>query len=256
MTAPLLRVAIVIPALNEELQIRGIVEQALQISADVIVIDDGSTDRTAELIADLPITLIRHATPRGKGEGLRAGFREVLRRGLDGAVTMDGDGQHAVADVPRLLAAAQRFPGSLVIGARMGNRDNQPSARRRANAVADWGISWGCGIPVVDTQSGQRYYPRAALELVDLDAEDFVFEAAILIASVREAGLKVVSVPIETRYQSEFRLSHFRPVRDVTRITWYTITRIAHYGNVVQAYRDSHATPALVFDPPLNHVAE
>ncbi len=256
MTAPLLRVAIVIPALNEELQIRGIVEQALQISADVIVIDDGSTDRTAELIADLPITLIRHATPRGKGEGLRAGFREVLRRGLDGAVTMDGDGQHAVADVPRLLAAAQRFPGSLVIGARMGNRDNQPSARRRANAVADWGISWGCGIPVVDTQSGQRYYPRAALEFVDLDAEDFVFEAAILIASVREAGLKVVSVPIETRYQSEFRLSHFRPVRDVTRITWYTITRIAHYGNVVQAYRDSHATPALVFDPPLNHVAE
>ena len=256
MTPTSLRVAIVIPALNEELQIRGIVEQALQISADVIVIDDGSTDRTAELIADLPITLIRHATPRGKGEGLRAGFREVLRRGLDGAVTMDGDGQHAVADVPRLLAAAQRFPGSLVIGARMGNRDNQPSARRRANAVADWGISWGCGIPVADTQSGQRYYPRAALELVDLDAEDFVFEAAILIASVREAGLKVVSVPIETRYQSEFRLSHFRPVRDVTRITWYTIKRIAHYGNVVQAYRDSHATPALVFDPPLHQVAE
>lgn len=251
-----LRVAIVIPALNEELQIRGIVEQALQITADVIVIDDGSTDRTAELIADLPITLIRHATPHGKGEGLRAGFREALRRGLDGAVTMDGDGQHTVADVPRLLAAAQRFPGSLVIGARMGNRDNQPGARRRANAVADWGISWACGIPVADTQSGQRYYPRAALELVDLDAEDFVFEAAILIASVREAGLKVVSVPIETRYQSEFRLSHFRPVRDVTRITWFTIKRIAYYGDAVQAYRDSHATPAMVFDPPLSPAVE
>src|SRR5690606_6568214 len=109
-----------------------------------------------------------------------------------------------------------------------------------------WGISWGCGIPVADTQSGQRYYPRRALELVDLPAQGFVFEAAILIAAVRELGLGVVSVPIDARYQPGARRSHFSPVIDVTRITWYTILRVLHYGHVVASYRRSHGRPPCV----------
>ena len=245
------RVAVLIPALNEELAIRAVVEAALAVVADVIVVDDGSSDRTCELIADLPVVLLHHATPQGKGESLRAGFREALRRGFDAVVTMDGDGQHSAADVPRLIAAAAHCPDHLVIGARMRTRDNQPNARRRANAVADWGISWGCGIPVADTQSGQRYYPRRALELVDLAAEGFVFEAAILIAAVRERGLGVVSVPIEARYHAGARRSHFRPVLDITRITWFTIRRILHYGNVVASYRSSHDSSPRVVDPPM-----
>jgi glycosyltransferase involved in cell wall biosynthesis len=245
------RIAVLIPALNEELAIRRVVESALAVLPDVIVVDDGSTDRTVEELAGLPVTLLRHDTPRGKGESLRDGFREALRRGFDAVVAMDGDGQHDAADIPRMLAAAKAFPDSLVIGARMRTRDNQPNARRRANAVADWGISWGCGIPVADTQSGQRYYPRAAMELVDLPAQGFVFEAAILIAAVREAGLGVVSVPIETRYNHEFRLSHFRPVRDITLISLYTIGRVIHYGSIIQSYRRSHASAPCIVDPPL-----
>lgn len=244
------RVAILIPALNEELAIRRVVESALAILPDVIVVDDGSTDRTVELIADLPIILIRHTTPRGKGESLRDGFREALRRGFDAVVAMDGDGQHDAADIPRMLAAADQHSNHLVIGARLRSRGSAPNARRRANAVADWGISWGCGIPVADTQSGQRYYPRSAMELVDLPAEGFVFETAILIAAVRERGLGVVSVPIETRYNGEFRLSHFRPIRDVTRITVFTIGRVFHYGNVFESYRRSQSCMPVVIDPP------
>lgn len=244
------RVAIVIPALNEELAIRGIVEAVLAICPNVIVIDDGSTDRTVERIADLPVTLIRHATPLGKGQGLRDGFRKARELGWDAVVAMDGDGQHLASDIPRLLAAASRYPEHIVIGARIRHRENQPPARRRANAVADWGISWGCAIPVADTQSGQRYYPLGALELADLAADDFVFEAALLIAAAREKKLGIVSVPIDSRYHGEFRGSHFRPVRDVSRITWYTIKRILHYGRVIDAYRRGHATPPLVFDPP------
>jgi glycosyltransferase involved in cell wall biosynthesis len=248
---PKARVAILIPALNEELAIRQVVESALAVLPDVIVVDDGSTDRTVEELAGLPITLLRHETSRGKGDSLRDGFREALRLGFDAVVAMDGDGQHDAADIPRMLAAAKAYPDSIVIGARMRTRDNQPNARRRANAVADWGISWGCGIPVADTQSGQRYYPRAAMELVDLPAKGFVFEAAILIAAVREAGLGVVSVPIETRYSREFRLSHFRPVRDVTLITLYTIGRVIHYGGIIESYRRSHASLPCIVDPPL-----
>jgi glycosyltransferase involved in cell wall biosynthesis len=88
------RVAILIPALNEELAIRRVVEAALAVLPDVIVIDDGSTDGTLQEIGDLPVTVIRHATPKGKGESLRDGFREALRRGFDAVVAMDGDGQH------------------------------------------------------------------------------------------------------------------------------------------------------------------
>jgi glycosyltransferase involved in cell wall biosynthesis len=250
------RVAILIPALNEELAIRRIVESALAIVPDVIVVDDGSTDRTAEILAELPVILIRHASPKGKGESLRDGFREALRRGFDAVVAMDGDGQHEAADIPRMLAAARKYPDSLVIGARIRTRENQPNARRRANAVADWGISWGCGIPVADTQSGQRYYPRKVMQLVDLPAQGFVFEAAILIAAVRELGCGVVSIPIDTRYNGEFRLSHFRPVRDVTLITLYTIGRVFHYRDIFASYRRSHAMPPTVFDPVVTAMHE
>jgi hypothetical protein len=101
---------------------------------------------------------------------------------------------------------------------------------------------------VVDTQSGQRWYPREALALVDLPAENFVFEAAILIAASREKKLGVVSVPIASRYQGTFRLSHFKPVRDVTRITTYTIGRVVHYGDVLASYRRSRASVPRVED--------
>lgn len=243
------RVAILIPALNEELAIRRVIEAALAILPDVIVVDDGSSDRTAEIASELGVILIRHASSQGKGECLRDGFRLALERGFDAVVAMDGDGQHDAADIPRMLAAARKYPDSLVIGARIRTRENQPNARRRANAVADWGISWGCGIPVVDTQSGQRYYPRKVMQLVDLPAQGFVFEAAILIAAVRELGFGVVSIPIDTRYSGEFRLSHFRPVRDVTLITLYTIAKVIHYRDIVASYRRSHSKPPLVFDP-------
>lgn len=246
------RVAVVIPALNEERAIREVVLSVLAICPHVILIDDGSTDATLERIADLPLTVIRHAKPLGKGQGLRDGFRKARELGFDAVVAMDGDGQHLASDIPRLLAAARLYPEHIVIGARMRNRESQPPARRRANDFADWGISWGCGVPVADTQSGQRYYPLAALELADLEADDFLFEAALLIAAAREKGLGIVSVPIDSRYHGEFRLSHFRPVRDVTRITLYTMGRVIHYGRVVDSYRRSHSTPPLVVDPPLS----
>jgi glycosyltransferase involved in cell wall biosynthesis len=242
------RWCVLIPCLNEEAAIRSVVESVLALGAPVIVIDDGSDDRTPEIVAALPVTLLRHTQRRGKGEALRRGFREALRQGYDAVVTMDGDGQHLAGDIPRIAAAAARYPGHIVIGARLLDKQQQPKGRRRANAVADWGVSWACAQPVADTQSGQRWYPRAALELVDLPAEHFVFEAAILIAACRDKGLGVISVPIASRYHGNFRLSHFSPVRDVVRITTYTFGRVVHYGRILDSYRRSHDTPPIVID--------
>jgi glycosyltransferase involved in cell wall biosynthesis len=243
------RYCVLIPCLNEERAIGELLRGVLAHCADVIVVDDGSDDRTPEIVAKLPVTLLRHESRRGKGEALRTGFREALARGFDAVLTMDGDGQHAPDDIPRIVDAALHHPDHLVIGARMLNRSQQPAGRHAANNFADWGISWGCGRPVADTQSGQRWYPRAAVELVDLRSQDFVFEAAILIAASRDLDMGIVSVPIESRYQREFRLSHFRPVRDITRITLYTIGRVIHYRDIVASYRRSHGAPPLIHDP-------
>ena len=248
MTASVDRCCILIPCLNEEKAIARVVGEALKLGMPVIVIDDGSDDRTPEIVSALPVTLLRHDTRRGKGEALRTGFREVMRQGFDAVVTMDGDGQHLASDVPAIVAAGRMYPGSIVIGARLLKREQQPPGRRRANAIADWGISWACGRPVADTQSGQRLYPRAVLALVDLPAEHFVFEAALLITACRELGTGVVAVPIASRYEGEFRLSHFKPVRDVTRITVYTSRRIFHYGQVMASYRHSRARPTIIDD--------
>ena len=84
--------------------------------------DDGSSDGTGAAIADLPVECIRHDAPQGKASALLDGFRRALELGAAGVLTMDGDGQHAAADLPRLLFAAEKYPGRIVIGARLGPR--------------------------------------------------------------------------------------------------------------------------------------
>jgi glycosyltransferase involved in cell wall biosynthesis len=248
------RTCVVIPALNESLRIREVVEGALAQCPNVLVIDDGSDDGTADCVADLPIVLLRHPVRRGKGASLRQGFAEALRRGFDGVLTMDGDGQHVADDIPRLLDAAQRHPGALIIGSRLRKRAQQPLHRRIANEFGDWGISWGCGYRIADTQSGQRYYPAAVCALGDVPGEDFVFEAQILISAARELGVRCVSVPIESRYQGpgvtgQFRKSHFRPLRDLWRVTSHVVQQVLARGNIFAEYRRTRACPPIIHDP-------
>ncbi len=248
------RIAVVIPALNEALRIRDVVSGALAHCPNVIVVDDGSDDATVERIADLPAVVLRHARRMGKGASLRDGFAEALRRGMQGVVTMDGDGQHAAEDIPRLLAAAQRHPGAIVIGARLRKRASQPGYRRLANEFGDWGIAFGTGYRIADTQSGQRYYPAAVAALGDVPGEDFVFEAQILISAARRLGTRCVSIPIESRYSvhdsdQQFRASHFRPLRDLWRITSHVVVQVLGHESLLSAWRKTRANPAVIDDP-------
>lgn len=256
-SAPVLNrgnVAVVIPALNESLRIREVVQDALTYCDHVIVVDDGSDDGTSDCIADLPITLLRHPQRMGKGASLRDGFREAQRQGARGVLTMDGDGQHSAADFPRLLAAADRHPGCVIIGARLHKRAAQPMYRRIGNDFGDWGIGWACGFRIVDSQSGQRFYPHAVYTLEGVPGEDFVYEAQLLISAARRAGVGIVAVPIETRYAAAhapdtFRKSHFRLVRDLWKITSHVVTQVWGHGNIVQEYRRTRAQPPRIDDP-------
>ncbi|CAN5712955.1 glycosyltransferase family 2 protein [soil metagenome] len=247
-------VAVVIPALNEALRIREVVQGALAHCARVIVVDDGSDDGTGECIADLPVTLLRHTRRMGKGACLRDGFREAARQGAAGVLTMDGDGQHAAADIPRLIEAGNRHPGDVIIGARLRKRAAQPTYRRIGNDFGDWGIGWACGMRIVDSQSGQRLYPHAVFTLPDVPGEGFVFEAQMLISAARQAGARIVSVPIESRYApadapAQFRKSHFRLVHDLRQIVSHVASQIIARGDIFAEYHRTRARPPRIDDP-------
>ena len=237
-----------IPALNEERAIRDVVQAALRHCGKVIIVDDGSSDGTSAAIADLPLELIRHATPQGKALALRDGFRRALELGADGVLTMDGDGQHDASDLPRLLDAARRYSNYIVIGARLVGKDVQPDKNRFGNQQADFWVSWACGQRIVDTQSGQRYYPRAVIELaLTMPHNGFVFESEILIEAAAR-GIRTVSVPIKVSYEDDRRESHFKPLRDVTRITRMIAWRLLRGGFMPRNYWRARTVPPIVVD--------
>ncbi len=247
-------VAVVIPALNEALRIDEVVGEALSYCEHVIVVDDGSDDATPDIVAALPVTLLRHPQRMGKGQALRAGFAEARRRGFAAVVTMDGDGQHRASDIPRMIEAANRYPHCIVNGARLKKRGTQPWYRRIGNDFGDWGIAWACGYRMVDTQSGQRLYPAPVLALDEIPGEGFVFEAQILISAARQLGSGVVSVPVETRYHcadsdEQFRKSHFRLYRDLKLITLHVLRQVLARGELLRTWRAKRANPPVIFDP-------
>lgn len=215
-----MRLAVVIPAYNEAMTIRAIVQQALVQTAIVIVVDDGSTDRTGEALAGLPVLLLTHPENQGKAAALWDGFRAALEHDADFVATLDGDGQHLPADVEMLVRVATANPGNIVIGARLNNRQNAPLARRFANRFADFWISWAAGYPIADSQSGQRVYPASLLRSVQVRHDSgaaFTLESEMLIRA-SQLGYQSIAVPISTTYLPDARASHFRPVRDVWRI--------------------------------------
>ncbi len=246
-------IAIIIPALNERLRIREVVEGALRHAERVIVIDDGSDDGTGESIQDLPITLLRHETRQGKGASLRDGFEEALRQGVAAAISMDGDGQHSADDIPRLIDAGNRRPGWIVIGARLRKRSQQPTYRRLANEFGDWGVAWGTGYQIADSQSGQRLYPANVMALGDVPGEDFVYEAQILMSAAQQLGVRCVSIPIEARYNDvhggpDFRPSHFKPLKDFSRITSHIVWQCVKRGGIPAMYHTIRSNPAVIDD--------
>lgn len=247
-------VAVLIPALNEALRIREVVMGALAQCPRVIVVDDGSDDDTVDRISDLPVVLLRHPRRMGKGACLRDGFAEALRLGARAVLTMDGDGQHSAGDIPRIIAVANRHPGCIVIGARLRRRSQKPILRRLANEFGDWGLAWGTGYRIADSQSGQRLYPAAVAALDAVPGEDFVFESQIIISAARRLGTRCVSVPIESRYKcvhssESFRPSHFRPLRDLWRITSHIVRQALAHGGLADVYRSIRANPAVIDDP-------
>lgn len=213
--------AVLIPAYNEQKTIRSLITKVLQITPNVILVNDASTDNTKQECADLAIEYIELTENSGKAAALQAGFAKAEQMGFEAVITIDGDGQHDPAEIDKLVAAFAENPNSVIIAARVLNRENAPSKRRRANDIADFWVSWAASTKIKDSQSGFRLYPIKLVESLTKNyskTKGFVFESEVLIQAAKQ-GFNFIFVPIVSSYPANNRASHFRPVFDITQIT-------------------------------------
>ena len=211
--------AIVIPAYNEEATILEVVKQALNECVNVIVVDDGSVDKTIRELNGLPITVIEHKTNRGKAASLWDGFMAALKMNVDCIITLDGDGQHAPSDISLLLKKSMEFPSDIIVGARLADKSAIPAKRYYANKFANFWLAWAAGYPIKDSQSGFRVYPKALFDNLNISKKHgFVFESEIFIKAAQK-GIYSHPVKIPAVYKKGARPSHFRGVQDITLIT-------------------------------------
>ena len=226
------KVTLIIPAYNEAASIGNILARCRNVPCRVILVDDGSTDGTNVVARDFPVTVVRNPANRGKGAALFTGMTLALDEGAEYVATLDGDGQHRPEDLPRFIECARNHPGAIVIGSRRADRVGAPSKRYRANRIADFWVSWAAGQAIDDSQSGFRLYPAGVLARL-LKAcrhvSGFVFESELLIVAGRQ-DVPIMPVPIPALYASGARKSHFKPVRDISKIVFMVAGKLFSRG--------------------------
>ena len=197
-----------IPAHDEAARIAPVVRAAAA-QVPVLVVDDGSSDATADVAASAGATVLSQYPNQGKGAALRAGFARAIADGALAVVTLDGDGQHDPAELPRFLEAEARRPAELIVGKRDFGR--MPPIRRLSNTAGTILLSAAVGRWVPDNQSGYRLVGRRLMAAMLASREDgFAFEVEMIAVCLRE-GWPIRWVPISTIYGNE--RSHIRPLR-------------------------------------------
>ncbi len=206
-----------VPGYNEAPRIGAVVAAARE-HLPVLVVDDGSSDGTADTAREAGATVLEQRPNQGKGAALRTGFRRALDDGADAILTLDADGQHDPREIPRFLEAAAGQPApDLVIGRR--NFRAMPPVRRLSNNLGRLAFSWAVGREIPDNQSGYRLVSRRLAEAtLASDEPGFAFEVEQITTCIRIGGT-IAWVPIRTIYAGA--PSHIRPVahfREFVRI--------------------------------------
>lgn len=227
-------VCVVIPTYNNPNTVADVVRQVMAYCDDIIVVNDGSTDTTSEMLRSLPssITIVTHTTNKGKGKALTTGFKKAMEQGFSNAITLDADGQHYATDLPLFAEILTSHPDTLIVGSRQFGLPNMPQKSSFANRFSNFWFTVQTGKRLPDTQTGFRLYPLRKMGRMKLVSSRYEAELALLVRSAWR-GITIVPIPINVYYPpQEERVSHFRPGWDFFRIsllnTFFTIAAILY----------------------------
>ena len=203
-----------IPAYDAAATVADVVSGALPHVFGVLVVDDGSTDDTAQAAARAGARVLRRASNGGKGSALRDGLADLLLSDATHVAFLDADGQHDARDLPALLAAARG--DEFVIGSRVLEREAIPAYRFRTNVIGSRILTRMTGHEIEDSQSGYRVISTRLLRKLRLTARGYLIETEILLKSAPHVP-RFRHVPVRAIYGGR---SHYRPFRDTWIISW------------------------------------
>ncbi len=236
-----LKTCVLIPTYNNAKTLEAVISKTLKYCDEVIVVNDGCTDETPSVISKFKsLIVVTHPKNKGKGVGLRNGFKKAVEMGFDYVITIDSDGQHYPEDFITFLNKIEEQPGSLIIGARNMTVDNVPGKSTFGNKFSNFWFWVETGIKLPDTQSGYRLYPVQRLKNIWLFTTKFELEIEVIVKAAWR-GIPVISVPVKVYYapQGE-RVTHFRPGKDFTRISFlntYLVLLTALFWKPVMLFR-------------------
>lgn len=215
-----LRCVVLIPTYNNAGTIAKVISDVKEFTTDVIVVNDGSTDETSNILSSInDIKIIEYTQNKGKGYALKLGLQKAFEWGYRYAITIDSDGQHYADDIPVFIEKIEEVPDSLLIGSRNLTAENMPSKNTFANKFSNFWYKVETGKVLSDTQSGYRLYPLEKLQKIHFITRRYEFEVEIIVRAAWR-GVNVENIPIKVYYPPiGERVSHFRPLQDFTRIS-------------------------------------
>ncbi|MCH2044217.1 MAG: glycosyltransferase family 2 protein [Saprospiraceae bacterium] len=219
-----LKCCVLIPTYNNEKTLLAVIKNAQEYVQDIIVINDGSTDRTSEMLSTCKGVLVCEYTPnKGKGMALRKGFEYAYQQGFHYAITMDSDGQHYAKDIPIFIEKLEEEKNAIIMGRRNMSQENVPSKSSFGNRFSSFWVYVQTGVKLEDTQTGYRLYPIQKLASIHFLTRKYEFEIEVLIRANRR-DIDIISIDVDVYYPPpEERVTHFRPFIDVTRIVLLNI---------------------------------
>ncbi|MGE0174551.1 MAG: glycosyltransferase [Oligoflexales bacterium] len=215
------KILVVIPTFNNAGTLEQVVLSAKQEHPHVLVVNDGSSDGTREILARLNgVYVVTHENNGGKGAAVLSAFDFARNRGFQSIVTMDADGQHLGSDLPKIIEAAAEHPERIIIGVRdMEQGENIPESSKFGRAFSNFWVWAEAGVKLQDTQSGFRAYPVRESIFMALKCSKYDFEIEILVKALWQ-GVRAEEIPIQVYYpERTSRVSHFRPWMDNFRLS-------------------------------------
>ena len=211
---------VIIPTYNNHQTVKQVINDVLEYTGQVVVVNDGSTDNTEEILREFnQIDVITYPKNKGKGYALRKGFRFAWNKGYEHAITIDSDGQHFASDLPKFVKAIDENPNAIIIGNRNMEQEGIPGKSSFGNRFSNFWFKFETGIKIPDTQSGYRLYTLKPLSKMIFFTRKYEFEIEVIVRAAWK-GVDVTDVPIKIFYApEETRVSHFRPFRDFSRVS-------------------------------------